>query len=395
MNYIQFNNKILINDGDTVRTIEKGAFPDHYLLSIDTASVCVVDVDVLIAASVEFPVEKKDSILVRKFKELYQYESYVIQDEKIDNNLFQVIGVKEQLVREVNSLIGSEKIETFVPYPIALRNALMNKKVNLTNIIVFVDDIGSERLLTVFDGLKFSRTRVIPNNGEDILPEIKRSQIDFFKKTEEFLSKKNADFSILVNNKTLVNELSKSTEKLQIQYVNIPYPGLEGLKDIDTLIKYRLPEEEIKKKKEIELRNKIRTLIFSICVVLAGFFYFLFNKVQIELVSKQCDLANQIHAQLEEKIKVLDKETYHEALKTRKTLNYGITYLSILEIIPSSYTVNSFKFYKTDKWNLEMTLFTERDGVYDQIPCIKILKDAEIRDIFYNNQPGKHLRVTL
>ena len=67
--------------------------------------------------------------------------------------------------------------------------------------------------------------------------------------------------------------------------------------------------------------------------------------MQIELVSKQCDLANQIHAQLEEKIKVLDKETYHEALKTRKTLNYGITYLSILEIIPSSYTVNSFKFY--------------------------------------------------
>ena len=38
---------------------------------------------------------------------------------------------------------------------------------------------------------------------------------------------------------------------------------------------------EIKKNKEIELRNKIRTLIFSICVVLAGLFYFLFNKVQM------------------------------------------------------------------------------------------------------------------
>src|ERR1039457_1727925 len=117
MKYFQFGNKILFSDGNSVRTLEKGPFSDHSFMSNDLVSVCVVPIDVRISASVEFPVEKKDSSLVRSFKELYQYESYVIQDEKIDNNLFQVIGVKEDLVREVISLIGSEKIETFVPYP--------------------------------------------------------------------------------------------------------------------------------------------------------------------------------------------------------------------------------------------------------------------------------------
>ena len=122
-------------------------------------------------------------------------------------------------------------------FPMALPYVihLINEKIDLNKTVVFVDDFGSERLLTVFDGLKFSRTRVIANNGEDILPEIKRSQIDFFKKTEEFLNKKSADFVIVVNNQVLAAEISKNKEKLQVEYLNVAYPALEGLKDIKYL----------------------------------------------------------------------------------------------------------------------------------------------------------------
>src|SRR5208283_5362038 len=140
-----------------------------------------------------------------------------------------------------------------IPYGIALRNALINKRIDLNKTVVFVDDFGGEKLLTVFDGLKFSRTRVIADNGEDILPEIKRSQIDFFKKTEEFLSKKSADFIIVVNNQALVAEISKNKEKPQVEYLNVTYPAIEGLKEANSSIKYRLPEENLKKRREIEL----------------------------------------------------------------------------------------------------------------------------------------------
>ena len=215
MNYLLFNNEILVSDGQDVRRIGKEVDCKNILESIDSARICVVDVDVIIAAAVEFPVEKKDTILVRKFKEFYQHEEYIIQDERIDNNLFQVMGVKEQRVREVYSLLSPDKVELFIPYGIALRNTLINKNIDLNKTVVFVDDLGSERLLTVFDGLKFSRTRVIANTEEDILPEIRRSQIDFFKKTEEYLSKKSADFVIVANNEALATDISRNKEEIQ------------------------------------------------------------------------------------------------------------------------------------------------------------------------------------
>ena len=60
MDYIFFNNEILMSDGKDVRRIEKGAGSRHVFQSVDVAHVCVVDVDVLIAAAVENPIEKKD-----------------------------------------------------------------------------------------------------------------------------------------------------------------------------------------------------------------------------------------------------------------------------------------------------------------------------------------------
>jgi len=393
MNYLLFNNDILISDGVNVRRVDKN--DKDTLGFIDKVDLCVVDVDVLIAAAVEIPIEKRDSILVRKFKELYQHEAYIIQDERIDNNLFQVIGIKEQRVREVYSLIPPEKIGSFIPYGIALRNTLINQKFDLDKTVVFVDDLGAERLLTVFDGNKFSRTRLIANNGEDLMPEIRRSQIDFYKKNEEYLSKKKTEFIIVVNNQSLAFEISKNEEKLPVEYLNIAYPALEGLKDNKTEIKYRLPEEILKKRKESELRKNITTLLLSLFMATLGLLYFLYNKVELDIVRSKTDLTRKINEQLNEQLGLIDRETYHEDLKRQKRLNYGIAYLAVLNLIPASYEVDSFKFTKSDHWDFELSLSTVEGETFDPIPKARILKSADIKDIFVNNQPGKRLRIIL
>ncbi len=395
MNYLLFNNEILISDGVNVRRLNRDNNSKEILESVEKVNLCVVDVDVLIAAAVESPIEKKDSILVRKFKELYQHEAYIIQDERIDNNLFQVIGIKEQKVREVYSLIRPQKVESFIPYGIALRNTLVNKKVDLHKTIVFVDDLGREKLLTVFDGLKFSRTRVIVNNGEDILPEIKRSQIDFFKKTEEYLSRLSTEFLIVVNNQALAAEILKNEEKLPVEYLDVTYPALDGLKEINPSIKYVLPEEILKKRRAFELKKSVTTTICSLCVVAVGLFYFLFNKIEWGLISKQCDWDRQVNEQLDEKLRLLDRETYREDLRNHKSLNYGIAYLAVIDLIPASYEVDSFKFIKSDNWNLELSLSADNGEPFDPIPRVRILKNVDIKDTFVNNQPGKHLSITL
>lgn len=161
MNYFLFNNHILFSDGSKLSSLEK---TNTVLSSRGPARACVLDVDLMIASSVEEPIEKKDSILVRKFNEIYQHEAYLIQDERIDHHLFQVMGIKEQKIREIYSLISPDSIEVLVPYGLALRQCLVANQIDLDQSIVFIEELGEERFLTVFDGLIFSRTRIIHGN---------------------------------------------------------------------------------------------------------------------------------------------------------------------------------------------------------------------------------------
>ncbi len=261
--------------------------------------------------------------------------------------------------------------------------------------MVFVDDLGTERLLTVFDGLKFSRTRVMAHNEEDILSEIKRSQIDFLKKTEEFLVAQNADLIIVTNSQDLEERISRMAEKLPVKYLNVEYPALEGLKDSNIQFQYRLPEEIIKKRQRTEFKQNITTAILSISVLAVGLLIFLCNRIERDILKNHYRLTKDAHEKLDEEERVLDRNTYREELKAQKSLNYGITYLAILETIPASYIVNTFKFYKTNRWNAEFTLLAEDKGLLEPIRRVKILKKAEIKDIFVNDHPGKRLKLTI
>jgi len=397
MNYILFNNDILVSDGKNVHRVKKDDGIKEILNSIETARICVLDVDVMMAASVESPIEKKDNILVRKFKEFYQQEPYIIQDERIDNNLFQVIGVKEQRVREIYSFISPSKVEVFVPYAIALRNALIQRQIDLNKTVLFIDDRGEEKFLTVFDGLLFSRTRAIAHHDEDLLPEIKRSQIDFLKKNEEYLNRKNTDFLILTNNQSLAFEISKNQEGLPVQFLDLAYPALEGLKEIETNIKFVLPEEILRQRQELLFKKNLNSAVLSLFILAAGSCYFLFNKIESSYMLSQCEQLHEDNRQLEQHLSRLDRQTYREDLKQQKRLNYAVAYLSVLNLIPPDYEVVSFKFIKSkhEHWQLDLVLSSDSAGEYAPIPPINILKNAEVKDVFINNQPGKHLRLML
>ena len=170
---------------------------------------------------------------------------------------------------------------------------------------------------------------------------------------------------------------------------------MEGLKDIDTSIKYRLPEEIIQKRKEIELKKNVTSAVLSLCVVVMGVLYFLFNKIESDLIRERLSVARLAARQLDERLRILDRETYREDLKRHKVFNYGISYLALRDLIPSGWQVDSFKFTRLDRWNVELYLSRDHEAFYDPIPRIGLLKAADIKDIFVNDQPGKHLRITI
>lgn len=397
MDYLLFNNEIFISNGQVIKKVIKGPSLKENFDPIEKARLCYVDVDVMIASAPQDYLDKKDSILAQKFVEVYSNE-YITIDEKIDSNIFQVIGIKAEKVREIYSLIPSSKVDAFVPYAIAIRSLLVNKQTDMTRLIVFVDDLGNEKLMTVFDGLKFSRTRTIyTGNAEDILPDIKRSSIDFNKKLGEFVSKKaTGDFEIIINNKQMAEDIKLLEPGLAVEFFDCRYPALEGLKFIDSQIKYRIHEEIILERKKKDLRSRLMCLIISISVCLAGALFFGFNQITYSFLSRDFEGEKLKNSRLKDALNKIDQYIYRDSLKKSKNLNYSSVFFEVSGLLPSTYEISSFKFIGNEgHWILDTYIFAQDDQFYDEIPRIKILKNAEIKDFFIKNRPGKYLKVTL
>ncbi len=388
MSYLLFNGRIIHSDGVHVIPVTVND------LSLNKeARICITEADVLVTSCVEQPMAKRDSILVRKFNESYPDGPYVIQEEKIDKNLFQVIGIKEEKLKEIYAMIPFNQVQTLLPYGAAVRQALIERGINVDEPFVFVEDLGDERLLTAFEGLKFSRTRVIAKTDDDILPEIRRTQIDFAKKIEGYSNKKSSTFIVLVNREALAQEILE--KGLKVNCVDIFCPALEGLNKVNALVRYELPEEILKRKKRTDRKNNLKISSIAIACAAVSLVFFLISRVEWGGVHNEFQEAEMSRQYLEDELQHLEGQTYRASLRQQKTFNYALPYLSIINTIPSSYVVSSVKLIKKERWILEMKLFTAADGLIEEIPRIKFLKTAVMRDVLVNNQPGKYIRIIL
>jgi hypothetical protein len=399
MNYLIFNNNIYLSDGVEVNKIEKGTEAAPILGLIDKACICVVDVDIELASAPETKIEKKDSILARKFCQLHPQNEYILQDEKIEDNIFQVIGIKIDKIKEIYSLIPSNKVLVFIPYAIAIRNFLIISKVDLTKGIVFIDDLGDEKFITVFSGLKFSVTRtLITSDMESILPEIKRSQIGFRKKIGDFENGKSDRLTVCTNSQAIAGFLSGFEQNIDIECVNVKFAAIEGLKGIEGSeehVKFLMPEDIKDKKRNQELKNKVVSILVLVLILGTGLGFALINKVRLTLASHEFEAIKQQNQILVNKLAGLDIRTYREDLKQQKLINYASPYLNILNILPLSYEITTFKYFQTDHWNLEVYILSKDGESFDDIPRLDILRNAMIFDCFIKDKFGKRLRIDL
>ncbi len=341
MHYLLFNNDFYLSDELEVKKIDRELQFKTELESIDEVNICIVDVDVELASAPESQTDKKDSILARKFSKLHPQDEYILQDEKIDDNIYQVMGAKTDKIREIYSLIPSDKVRVFIPYAIAIRNFLMKKNVELKKGIIFIDELGEERLITVFSNLKFSVTRTLTTTGiENILPEIRRSQIGFSKKIEEFDNWKQDSLTVLTNSKVIESYFLNNHQNINIEYINVQYPSIEGLKGLDNsenFVKFLLPEEIKNKKRKKELKEKAITFFVSLLILTVSLSFALLNKIKLSLLNSEFSRLNKQNQVLEEKLADLDLKTYREDLKQQKSINYATPYLEILNTLPLSY----------------------------------------------------------
>jgi len=399
MKYFLFNSNIYFKDEVDVKKIEKGPQLKSEFEDIDEACICVVDVDVELASAPETEVEKKDSMLARKFSKLHPQNEYILQDERLDDNIFQVIGIKTEKVREIYSLIPGHKVRVFTPYAVAIRHFMLNKNIELSKGVVFIDDWGDEKLITVFSGLKFGVTRtLLASDTENLLPEIKRSQIGFSKKIEIFENWKSDNLSVLTNSQSLANYLSKIDQGLSIRCLNVQFPAFEGLeiiKNSSDVVRFLLPEEIKSKKRREQIKEKAISVILSLLILGIGLGFLLFTQIKLNMLRVDDGGLLKQNKVLADKLAQIDMAIYRDDLKQRHFLNYATPYLEILNILPQSYETYSFRYYQTDHWKLEAYIFSKDGESFDDIPQVGILKNAVINDYFIKDKPGKRIQVEL
>jgi hypothetical protein len=396
MSYLLFNSAVYAGDGLKLERAEKGANLSHLLNQSQQVHVCVVDVDVLIASASDNAPDKKDGILAKKFSDTYQGE-YVLQDERLANNIFQVIGIKAEKVKEVYALVAHDKIATFVPYAVAARKLIAQQRFEADKTVVLLDDLGHEKLITVFEGLKFSRTRSLFNGDpQQILSEIKRSVINFEKKLAE-QKDKNADGVIIVTNNEALGENLKEIEKdITIEFLNSACLALDGLKIGGLGFKYILPAEIIKKRREEEARQRLRSLSVSMFILATGGIFYFFNQLTFSLAQRAFAQEQGRRLGLESALNKLDPAIYRDVLQRQKKTNYALYFLSTVNSLPVSYEIHSFVFHRQgEHFAFQGYLYMSDDGLFDDILPVGFLKGAYIKDLLVNHRSGKYLRMEL
>jgi hypothetical protein len=397
MHYLLFNSDVLISDGQSTQKLTKGPELREALRSIDKVRVCHVDVDVMLASAPGAYVDKKDSLLSQKFTAMYSND-YVTIDEAIDTNIFQVFGLRSEKVKEVYALIPSMQVDAFVPYGMAVRVFLKERQLDMTKPVVFVDDLGHEKLITVFDGLKFSRTRSITADQlQDLLPDVMRSHIDFNKKMGEFAGHQDKeDFGIVSNNRQLVDSIKLLEPGLAVDFLEGTYPAIEGLKSLDSQIKYRIHEEIILERQKQERRSRFKNLTFALAICLAGGIFSGFSQITCAFARHDLETQKVENLHLLDDLTELDQQIYRDYLNRSKSFDYSSAFFELSGILPSTYETSSFRFMaQGDHWLFDTYLLAQDDQLYEDIPRVKILKDAEIKNFFIKDHPGRYLKVVL
>ena len=191
---------------------------------------------------------------------------YAIQSEQIAPNLFQAIAFEKSKLTELYKCLGFENVKLVVPYGVALREFIRSKDLSAKNKrIVFLDYIGNEVLLTIFNNGLFTTPRRLSIAVSRVVTELTRSEENYKTINKE---EKDSKFLIATNSKEILEEIKK--EGLQDESVYFPekYPSLKGLRQGKFSMHY-MPPDELKRLRMLKNFKK-RMLSLGMIALVSG-----------------------------------------------------------------------------------------------------------------------------
>lgn len=336
MNCLIFDNDIYYDVDGKTGIAAKDKINDIFKGSAKGALVAIIDTAQKQVAAPEKSPLKKDEIIASSFS-----GDYVIQSEQISRNLFQVIAIEKLKVAEVYKYLGFENVGRLVPYGAALREFLKdNNLFGQNKRIVFLDYLGNQVLLTIFNNEVFTTPRRLSVAVKRVASELTRSQENYKAQNKD---EKEASFLIATNSKEIMDEIVSSglETKENIVYFTESFPALKGLMTGKFSMHYLLPEQFIRLRKLKAASRYLRNL-GVLLGVLTAFLIFLLGSFRANSAA-----STRLNNLLLEK-KSCDRELksaylakYKDILRQKKRVDFPYYFSSFFEALPLEYKIES------------------------------------------------------
>ncbi|RJP30006.1 MAG: hypothetical protein C4533_00065 [Candidatus Omnitrophota bacterium] len=391
MNYLIFDNDVYYDlDGKNgiapksdIQAVFKGTSMETQVLVIDTLQKQV-------AAPEKIPL-RRDEVLSSAFT-----GEYLTQAERISENLFQVIAVEKPRINEVYKILGFENVKLLIPYAVALREFLkVNNLLDDRKKVVFLDHLGDQVLLTIFNKGIFTTPRRLTKFLKTISTELKRSE-------EHYRSQNKSDetikFLIITNSKEILDEivLGGGETKDNIVFVEDTYPALIGLKQGKFSMHYMLPEQFIRLR-ELELTKKRVFKLGIMLGILAIFMALVLGVFSINRTAAQRLKNLQLEAaSLDRSLEKDYSAKYKDILRKEKKVNFPYYLNSFLKTLPSDYNPEliSIREVSAGRYRFEALISLDgKDRPFSKMRLSKVFKGAKQENILVKDNPG--LKITL
>ena len=391
MNYLIFDNDIYYDSEGKNGIISKDKINAAFTGSLKDVSVVVIDTLQKQVAAPEKSPSKKDEVIASSFS-----GDYLTQSERIAENLFQVIAIEKPRISEIYKYLGFENVRLVVPYGVALREFLKTSNLFSQNKkIVFLDYLGNQVLLTIFNNDLFTTPRRLSIATKRVVSELTRSRENY-----KALSKDEKEISFLIatNSKEIMEEIVSSGVEVKenIIYFPDPYPALSGLKQGKFSMHYLLPEQFIRLRKLKVAKRRV----FKLGIMLGVLAFFLIlllgslsvNKTaSIRLKNLQLEEASQ-----EEILKTAYLAKYKDILRRQNKINFHYFFSLFLKALPSEYKIESvtIRGLSGGRYRFEAIVSLEaKDKPFTKMSLPVAFKQARVENILVKDNPG--LKVTL
>ena len=391
MNYLIFDNDVYYDlEGKTGRA-PKSDIQAVFKGSTMEAAVAVIDsLQKQVAAPEKFP-SKKDEVIASSFT-----GEYLTQSERISENLFQVIAVEKPKINEVYKYLGFENVRLLVPYAVALREYLKNNKLlDEKKRVVFLDHLGDQVLLTIFNKDVFITPRRLSKVLKQVTRELLRSQESYRSqnKLEAEIS-----FLIVTNSQEIIDELVSSglETKENIVFVQDAYPALTGLKQGKFFMHYMLPEQFIRLRELKETKKRVLKLGVMLGI-LAVFLAVLLGVYSINKTASS--RLKNLQLEAVSLSKTLEKDyltKYKDILRSKKKINFPNYLNSFLEALPFECRPESISIREISSgcYRFEAIVSLDsKDKPFSKMSLSKVFKQAKTENILVKDNPG--LKITL